>query len=680
MRPGVFFLIVGPSGVGKDTLIDGARARLAADARYVFAQRVITRPADAGGEQHLAATEAAFEAREQAGGFLLTWSAHGLRYGLPAELSDALRAGRHVVANGSRATIRRLATRVERLVMLSISADRGHVEARLGERGRESEAEIAARLARAVEVPEVPGVETLHVANNGSVEQGVERLIAALEGVARRLRVVPYPIDTWREHIAYLPADSVIGAHDYLGPDRIDIVGEGRSIRANVHVAGTQPALAADQIGLSRQAFEDLGLPEGASVGIHRTPAPESRALLRAKLGGTELDEAQYRVLLTDIMQGRYPPGEVAAFLVAASHHLSDDEVAALARVRAGFMRRVAWPEPIVVDKHSMGGIPGSRITLIVIPIVAAHGLAIPKTSSRAITSAAGTADAMEVLAKVDLTAEQLRGVVERTRGCVAWNGRLNHTVLDDVMNTITGPLGIDSGRWSVASILSKKLSAGSTHVIVDLPYGPQAKLKSRDEGLELARLFETVGRQVGLTIEAHATDGAAPIGRGIGPALEARDVLRVLDNATDAPPDLRDKALFFASRILAWDPAIGNAEQGLARAWELLRNGAARRKLDEIVDAQGRRQPPVLPGALTHTVRAQRAAPGAELHIARITEIARRAGAPNDKSAGIDLVYRAGTPVHAGQELYVIHSSSATDLESAATLAQSDPGLHLLA
>ena len=334
----------------------------------------------------------------------------------------------------------------------------------------------------------------------------------------------------------------------------------------------------------------------------------------------------------------------------------------------------------MVVDKHSMGGIPGSRITLIVIPIVAAHGLAIPKTSSRAITSAAGTADAMEVLAKVDLTAEQLRGVVERTRGCVAWNGRLNHTVLDDVMNTITGPLGIDSGRWSVASILSKKLSAGSTHVIVDLPYGPQAKLKSRDEGLELARLFETVGRQVGLTIEAHATDGAAPIGRGIGPALEVRDVLRVLDNAADAPPDLRDKALFFASRILAWDPAIGNAEQGLARAWELLRNGAARRKLDEIVDAQGRRQPPVLPGALTHTVRAQRAASGATLHIARITEIARRAGAPNDKSAGIDLVYRAGTPVHAGQELYVIHSSSATDLESAATLAQSDPGLHLLA
>lgn len=201
--------------------------------------------------------------------------------------------------------------------------------------------------------------------------------------------------------------------------------------------------------------------PARGRLGRHPPHRRRKAALLRAKLGGTELDEAQYRVLLTDIMQGCYPPGEVAAFLVAASHHLSDDEVAALARVRAGFMRRVVWPEPIVVDKHSMGGIPGSRITLIVIPIVAAHGLAIPKTSSRAITWAAGTADAMEVLAKVDLTAEQLRGVVERTRGCVAWNGRLNHTVLDDVMNTITGPLGIDSGRWSVASILSKNHESG---------------------------------------------------------------------------------------------------------------------------------------------------------------------------------------------------------------------------
>ena len=107
-----------------------------------------------------------------------------------------------------------------------------------------------------------------------------------------------------------------------------------------------------------------------------------------------------------------------------------------------------------------MGGVPGSRITLIVVPIAAAYGMTIPKTSSRAITSAAGTADAMEVLARVDLDKEDILRTVRKTNGCIAWNGRLNHSRVDTLMNRITRPLKLDSLRWSVASILSKKLAS----------------------------------------------------------------------------------------------------------------------------------------------------------------------------------------------------------------------------
>ncbi|WP_249931190.1 thymidine phosphorylase [Ramlibacter sp. 2FC] len=477
---------------------------------------------------------------------------------------------------------------------------------------------------------------------------------------------------------AYLPPNSLVGAAGYLGPERIDIVGGGRSIRANVHVVGAGQGLAADEVGLSRQAFEDLALPAGAAVAIHRSPAPESRAALRAKIRGEELREDQYAELLRDIMQGRYPDSEVGAFLVAATRSLSDAEVVSLARVRASFTPSMDWNEPIVVDKHSMGGIPGSRITLIVIPIVAAHGLAIPKTSSRAITSAAGTADAMDVVARVDLSAPQLLDTVRRTRGCIAWNGRLNHSVLDDVMNSITRPLGVESNRWSVASILSKKLTAGSSHVIVDLPFGPQAKLKTRQEAVELARLFERVGRALGLTVEAHATDGSGPIGRGIGPALEVRDVLQVLDNAAGAPGDLREKALFFASRILAWDPGLGSPAQARARAEHLLATGQARAKFDAIVDAQGRRSPPIAPGLLTHVVRARGDARVGAVDFAQITEVARRAGAPQDRGAGVDLLCRQADAVKAGDALYVIHSSAAADLESAVAAASSDCGIAL--
>lgn len=676
MRPGILFLVVGPSGVGKDTLIDGARAALADDPRWVFATRTITRAADAGGEIHAAMGDAEFAEAERAGAFLITWGAHGQRYGLPAKLADELRAGRNVIANGSRATVAELAARVPRLAVVHVTAHRETLSDRIAGRGRETGDAITARLDRSVDLEIPAGVERIDVANDGTVEAGIEGFVTALDAAARRLRVVRYPVDTWRDRIAYLPPDSIVGAPDYLGAGRVEIEGATRSIRAGLHVADTEPALADDEIGLSRQAFEDLGLPEGSRVELRRAPAPKSRDALRAKLRGTALSEDEYARLLADIVAGRYSEGEVGAFLVSVTRSLTDDEVIALARVRSSFMTPVRWDEPIVVDKHSMGGVPGSRITMIVIPIVAAHGLAIPKTSSRAITSAAGTADAMEAVARVDLTAAEVRETVRRTRGCIAWNGRLNHSALDDVMNAITRPLGIDSNRWSVASILSKKLTAGSTHVIVDLPYGPQAKLATREDANDLGRLFERVGRALGLVIEAHATDGSAPIGRGIGPALEVRDVLQVLDNDKAAPRDLAAKAITFASRILAWDPAVATVEAGRARAEELLRSGAASARFEAIVDAQGRRSPPARPGPLTHAVHAK--APGhvRTIDIAQLSEIARRAGAPVDKSAGVDLAARVGADFRRGDALYTIHAGAAAELAAAAAIAEQDSGI----
>lgn len=674
MRPGILFVVVGPSGVGKDTLIDGARAALGRDERFVFARRLITRPADAGGEDHQAIGAEEFAALEGQGGLLASWRAHGLSYGLPAELREELARGRHVVANGSRAVLAGLAEAVPRLVVLSVVAAPDVLARRLAARGRESAADIGARLARAALAPP-DGIETLVIRNDGTAEEGIERLLAAIDTATRRLVLKPLPIDAWRDSIAYLPRDSVLGVADFDGPGKVDIAGGGRSIRARINVVEPGWLLEAHELGLSQEAFATLGLAAGREVALTRTPPQRSRDALRAKIQGQELGQGEYEIVLRDIVEGRYPEGEIAAFLVAATRSLSDAEVGALARVRAGFSTPLRWDEPIVVDKHSMGGIPGSRITLIVAPIVAAHGLAMPKTSSRAITSAAGTADAMEVLAKVDLTVDEVRRTVAQARACIAWNGRLNHSAVDDVMNAITRPLGIDSNRWSVASILSKKLTAGSTHVVVDLPYGRRAKLHDRAEAQELARLFECVGGSVGLHVEAFPTCGAAPIGCGIGPALEVRDVLRVLEGHAGAPADLRDKALDFAGRILAWDPAVATPERGRLRAAALLASGAAREALQAIVTAQGRRGIVVAPGPLTHTVRATRAGAICSVDGWRIAGIARRAGAPFDKSAGIDLLRRTGDEVSTGEALFVVHAAAAPDLEAAVAMAAQDDG-----
>ena len=370
------------------------------------------------------------------------------------------------------------------------------------------------------------------------------------------------------------------------------------------------------------------------------------------------LDETGYAALIDDLSNDRYSSADSREILRTLISQLQDEEVVALARVRAQRMPRIDWNEPIVVDKHSMGGVPGSRITPIVVPIIAAHGLLMPKTSSRAITSASGTADAMEAAARVDLDAAEMRRVVEATRGCIVWNGRLNHSQVDDVTNAMVRPLGLDTRRWSVASILSKKYSAGATHVVVDLPFGPQAKLKTEEEARELGDLFERVGAELGLTVRAFATDGRAPIGRGIGPALELRDVLQVLNGDADAPADLREKALTFAGRILAWDPQIAERR---ARAVSCRAVVGKRRGPTVRSRALSRRRGVVnsrFPSPFVATVRATHSGTVSSIDGWRVSGLAIEAGAPGCKGAGVDLLCRVGMKVAQGDPLLRIHAA----------------------
>jgi len=610
-EPGTLFLIVGPSGVGKDSLIDGLRPRLAAEP-FLFAQRVITRPADAGGEAHEACSLEAFDARERAGGFLISWWAHGLGYGLPASLGEALAAGRHVIANGSRGAVASLAERVPRLVVVEIDAPAELLASRLAQRARESAQDIEQRLARPRSAyPD--HLPVLRVCNDSRLDIGVSRLEAAL-----------------RTHL-------------------------------------NEPGAAGRSDGISDSA------PAAAT-------ATSEASAVAARIAGRRLDAARFGLALSAIVDGRIDGADRDAFLIACANDLDDDELLAVARWRTGLMPRIQWDAPLVVDKHSLGGTAGSRVTMVVIPIVAAHGLVIPKTSSRAITSASGTADAMEVLARVDLSPAEVRACVAKARACIAWNGRLNHSLLDEAMHRIERPMRLDTRRWSVASILSKKWSAGATHVVIDIPHSPLGKVRDPAAARALGDVFESLGARLGMTVRAYPTDASAPIGRGIGPALEARDVLQVLEGHPDAPADLRDKSLFFASRIIALDPAVdgdlGWAEQ---RAAELLDRGAAREAFDRIVAAQGRKPWPEEARLSERLVRAPHTARVATVHAQTISMIARCAGAPADPLAGVDLLRRPGEQVPAGEVLYRIQGIDEAALDAAARLADQSNGYELV-
>lgn len=214
---------------------------------------------------------------------------------------------------------------------------------------------------------------------------------------------------------------------------------------------------------------------------------------------------------------------EIGAFLVACAAFMTTAETLGLTRAMANVGERLSWASPLIVDKHCIGGIPGNRTSMIVVPIVAAHGLIIPKTSSRAITSPSGTSDTMEVLANVDISAERMQAIVAKENAVLAWGGRVNLSPADDILISVERPLRIDTFEQMVASILSKKLAAGSTHLVIDIPVGPTAKVRSQQEAVRLRKLFEYVATHLGITVDIVLTNGSQPIGGDRAGAGSAR-------------------------------------------------------------------------------------------------------------------------------------------------------------
>jgi thymidine phosphorylase len=505
-------------------------------------------------------------------------------------------------------------------------------------------------------------------------------------------------IDTWRENVAYLRRDCpVVRAEGFQALAKVEVSAgdspDAPSILAVLNVVDDHGMLGDCELGLSEEAFARLGGAEGTPVRIAHAEPPASLGALRRRIGGQRLSQRDLEMIVADIAARRYSHIELAAFVVATSQvELDRDEVLWLTQAMAAVGRRLDWHgvdgngerAHRIVDKHCIGGLPGNRTSMIVVPIVAVHaetaGLLIPKTSSRAITSPAGTADTMECLARVELTFDEMRDVVHAQHGCLVWGGRAALSPADDVLISVSRPLSLDAPTQMVASILSKKLAAGSTHLLLDIPLGPTAKVRTRTEADRLAELFERVGSRLGLTIITLITDGRQPVGRGIGPYLEARDVMQVLHNEPAAPADLRDKSLLLAGRVIEFDPTV-EPGQGIVRARAILDSGAARAKMNAIIDAQGRhafdwRAPPL--GTLTHEVHAPAEGAVTAIDCERIARIARLAGAPKARAAGVDLLAKLGDRVARGAPIYRIHATSAAELAFAVQVAQRDSAFRI--
>ena len=498
-------------------------------------------------------------------------------------------------------------------------------------------------------------------------------------GTTHSLRLRRLGIDTYQEPVVYMRSDcAVCRSEGFEAQARVLLRHHRSSVIATVNVV-TSNLLASDEAGLSEAAWRQLEGAEGDRVLLSHAPPLDSFGPVRGKVHGRGLGAEALRAIVGDIAEGRYSDVQLSCFITAcANDHLNREEMASLTRAMIEVGDRLSWDSPLVLDKHSVGGLPGNRTTPIVVSIVAARGLMIPKTSSRAITSPAGTADTMETLAPVALDAATMRRVVEREGGCIVWGGGVRLSPADDVLIRVERPLDLDSEGQLVASVLSKKAAAGSTHVVIDMPVGPTAKVRSPEAAETLARHLVEVGRDVGLAVRVVATDGAQPVGRGIGPSLEARDILAVLRGEAGAPDDLRERSILLAGHVLEMAPATSEGT-GLALARETLESGNANRKFEAICEAQGGMR---VPPRASHTHPVGSPASGRILSVdnRRLASVAKLAGAPKDPAAGLELHVRVGSRVEAGEPLYTVHAGAPGELAYALSYAESQLGTFVIA
>lgn len=489
---------------------------------------------------------------------------------------------------------------------------------------------------------------------------------------AYSIPVVPAGIDTYRQPVIYMRADChLCRAEGFAALTRVRIELGSQSLVATLNVVTTKDWLSEETAALSDIAWDMLGGSAGDRAILSHPEPPAASSLIRAKVYGTRIDAPAAQAIVADIVAHRVSDLDLAAFVTAcAGNRLDLDETIHLTRAMQGAGQTLDWGSGPVLDKHCVGGLPGNRTTPIIVAIVAAAGYRIPKTSSRAITSPAGTADTMEVMTPVALDIPAMRRVVEAEGGCIVWGGGLSLSPADDLLIQIERPLDFDSDGQLTASILSKKAAAGSTHVLIDMPVGITAKVRSSGAAAALSARLRAVGEALGMKLVVHRSDGSRPVGRGIGPALEARDVLAVLRREAGAPADLRERALSLAGAV--FDLATGG-EAGRERARGLLDSGAAERKFLAICEAQGGFGEPT-PAPYTSVSTAGVRGTVLAIDNRRIARIAKLAGAPRERRAGVDLLTVPGERVEAGQPLFEIHAETPGELAWARDFARSGP------
>ena len=468
------------------------------------------------------------------------------------------------------------------------------------------------------------------------------------------------PIRSFNENIAYIHKDcSIYKVDNIKSLTRIEIHGGKRPVFAFLQVVDGNKIVRPDELGLNTEAFIQTEISEGSKVTLTLTPSAQSLNAVKRKISGNILTAKDYSSIVSDIAEHRYSNMDVASFLVAMGAFITPGEVLNLTEALRGDKSLDWGSEEIVVDYQCLDDVPGNKVDLIIAAIVAAYGLPMPKVITESSVTC-GVLDTMRVLAEVNIDTRSLKKQVLERRAAIVGAENIEICTADKIISAIEKQNGLSTMERGISSLLANKSALGITHLLIDIPVGPRMKTKTSSEAMHLRKLIEYVADMLGLNVDVTITDGSEPIGNGIGAALEARDVMKILKNKEDAPDDLKEKALFLAGRILEFDPKLRGG-QGYLVAKEMLKSGKAFDSFEMILKNQGKKEAAPL-GHLTRDIVADKNGTVSRINTAVLSRIATLAGAGQYAGAGIDIYRKTGDSVSSGDILYRIYSCNQND------------------
>ena len=453
--------------------------------------------------------------------------------------------------------------------------------------------------------------------------------------------------------------------------ERIEIINPKNGKRTHSVVDVSSTMVNRNNIGFFKSVQKELQIKSNEQVKVKPVGRPETIDYIKKKMRGDRLSTEEIKKIVVDISRNRLSDIELTAFMAAVYIKGFDlEETVAMTRALVDNGKQLKIDAFPVVDKHSIGGTNG-RATMIVVPIIAAAGYYIPKTSSKAITSCCGTADAMEVLAEVALGVNQIKEITERIGGVIAWGGGVELAPADDKIIKVEHPLSLDPEGQVVASVMAKKASVGSKYLVIDLPIGPEVKIKTKEKAESMAFKFIEVGRRFGIKVECILTDGAEPSGAAFGPALEAKYVLEILEGKRF--DNLAQKSCELAGAIFE---LAGKTKKGMGYelAKEIVESGKALAKMKEIIKAQNGKifsSEQIKTASLVQPVLSVEKGIIREINVRKMTQIARNAGAPADKKSGVMLKKKVGDKIVNGETVFEIYSENKRKMSAAITYAQ---------